>query len=236
VAFARQAGLEPDDWQRAVLTSSGPRLLLNCCRQSGKSTITALVAIHQALHVPQTLVLLLSPSLRQSGELYKKCSAIYDTVGRPVAATSETALTLTLTNGSRLVSLPGTKDGTIRGYSGVGLLIVDEASRVADPLYLSARPMLATSGGRLIALSTPFGTRGWWYEAWRGDEAWERYEVAATECKRIPAAFLEEEQRTLGPWWFDQEYGCQFLDAQTQAFTRDEIDHAFVEEVEPWAL
>ena len=32
-------------------------------------------------------------------------------------------------------------------------------------------------GGRLVALSTPFGTRGWWYQAWRSEEAWQRYEV-----------------------------------------------------------
>ncbi len=74
-------------------------------------------------------------------------------------AESETALTLTLDNGNRIVSLPG-KEGTIRGYSGARLIVVDEASRVPKDLYVSARPMLVVSGGRLALLSTPFGTRG----------------------------------------------------------------------------
>ena len=52
--------------------------------------------------------------------------------------------------------------------------------------------MLAVSGGRLLAMSTPFGTRGWWYEAWRSNEDWERYEVPAERCPRISAAFLDE--------------------------------------------
>jgi len=85
-------------------------------------------------------------------------------------------------------------------------------------------------------MSTPFGTRGWWYEAWRSTEAWERYEVPAEHCPRISAAFLEEERRTIGEWWYRQEYGCEFLDAESQAFTRDEIDRAFEEDVETWAL
>jgi hypothetical protein len=120
----------------------------------------------------------------------------------------------------------------------VRLLVVDEAARVPNDLYASVRPMLAVSGGRLIALSTPFGTRGWWYEAWRSGakEAWERYEVPATEVSRITPEFLAEESRTLGGWWFEQEYMCRFLDAQTQAFTREEVDKAFTEGVEAWAL
>ena len=60
--------------------------------------------------------------------------------------------------------------------------------------------------------------------------------IPATACPRISSAFLEEERRTIGTWWFDQEYCCKFLDAQSQAFTREDIDRAFMEEVDPWNL
>jgi hypothetical protein len=188
------------------------------------------------LYEEESLVLLLSPSLRQSGELFKKCLATYKNLGRPVSPESETALTLTLENGSRIVSLPGSKDGNIRGYSGVDLLVIDEAAWVADSLYMSVRPMLAVSGGRLMALSTPHGTRGWFYEAWRGVENWERYEVPATMCPRISEEFLAEEKRNMGEWWYAQEYGCVFSEAETQAFRREDIDNAFREEVQTWGL
>jgi len=236
VLLAAQAGIVPDPWQANVLRSASSRLLLNCSRQSGKSTITSVLAVHTALYAAGSLVLLLSPSLRQSGELFKKCLATYKDLGRPVSPESETALTLTLENGSRIVSLPGSKDGNIRGYSGVDLLVIDEAAWVADALYMSVRPMLAVSGGRLMALSTPHGTRGWFYEAWRGQEAWERYEVPATSCPRISAEFLEEEQRNMGAWWYQQEYGCVFSEAETQAFTREDVDRAFREQVQEWQL
>jgi len=235
VAFARAAGIEPDDWQADVLRSSASRMLLNCSRQSGKSTITAALAVHTAIYDPGALVLLLSPSLRQSQELFKKCIAVYRGAGRPVPPAAESAMRLELDNGSRVVSLPGTET-SIRGYSAVRLLIVDEAARVEDGLYLSVRPMLAVSAGRLIGLSTPFGTRGWWYEAWRGPEPWERYEVPATRCPRIAPSFLAEERRNVGEWWFEQEYMCRFMEGQTSMFTRDEIDAAFAEEVDTWVL
>jgi Terminase large subunit, T4likevirus-type, N-terminal len=165
--FARSVSFEPDEWQAEALRSEDPRQLYNASRQSGKSTVAAILAVHTALYEPGSLALLLSPTLRQSQELFKKCLGFYREAGRPVAPESETALTLTLKSGSRIVSLPG-KEGTVRGYSGVRLLVIDEAARVADELYASVRPMLAVSAGRLVTLSTPFGTRGWWYEAGRG--------------------------------------------------------------------
>jgi hypothetical protein len=210
-------------------------MLLNCSRQSGKSTTTAIIALHQATYQPGSLVLLLSPSLRQSAELFRTVAGIYTRTGATVPPKAESALRLELTNGSRVISLPAT-EATIRGVSGVDLLVVDEASRVANDLYNAVRPMLATSGGRLVALSTPFGTRGWWYEAWRSTERWERYEVPATMCPRISPDFLEEEQRTIGEWWFRQEYLCEFLDAESSAFRRVDIDNAFSQEIETWSL
>ncbi|WP_322508019.1 terminase large subunit domain-containing protein [Anaerolinea sp.] len=230
----REVGLTPDPWQAQVLRSTGQRILLNCCRQSGKSTVSAVLAVHTALYQPASLVLLLSPTLRQSQELFRKCLNVYRLVASDVPPESETKLTLELANGSRIVSLPG-KEGTIRGFSGVSLLVVDEAARVPDELYYSVRPMLAVSHGRLVALSTPFGTRGWWYEAWRSTDPWERYTITAAQCPRISSEFLAEEKRALGEWWFRQEYFCEFLDAQTQAFSRDLIERAFGE-VETWTF
>jgi hypothetical protein len=235
VEMAHAADLAPDPWQAQLLRSAAPRVLLNCSRQAGKSTMAATLAVHAALYEPPSLVLLLSPSLRQSQELFKKALSCYRSAGGSVPSKTESALRLELENGSRIISLPGKQD-TVRGFSGVRLLVVDEAARVPSELYFAVRPMLAVSGGRLLALSTPFGTRGWWYEAWRSKEPWERYEVSATQCPRITQEFLDEERRAMGEWWFAQEYECQFLDAETQPFGREDIERAFEEEVEPWDL
>ncbi len=236
VAFARMAGFEPDPWQADVLRSNHHRMLLNCSRQSGKSTTTAIIALHQAVYTPGSLVLLLSPGLRQSAELFRKVAQAYTAIGETVPSTSETTLRLELQNGSRILSLPAT-EATVRGYSAPALLIVDEAARVVTDLIVSVRPMLAVSNGRLITLSTPYGSRGWWYDAWRSKDDWFRVEIPATMCPRITPGFLAEERRDMGEWWFNQEYLCQFMDAESQAFATDDIDRAFTgEEVQQWVI
>lgn len=234
VVLARAGGMSPDDWQAQVLRSTSDRILLNCSRQSGKSTVVAALAVWTALFEPGSLVLLLSPTIRQSGVLFEKCRAIYQDSGRVEEAAAETQLTLTLSNGSRIVSLPGRDDAQIRGYSEVTLLLIDEAARVNGSLYHAALPMLAVSQGRLVALSTPHGSRGWFYEARRGSEAWERYQIPASMCPRISQEFLEEQWRSMGEWWYRQEFDCVFLDAETQLFGREEVERALREDVEQW--
>jgi hypothetical protein len=232
VAFAEKLGIVPDAWQENFLRSSAGRVLLNCSRQSGKSTISAVIALHRALYHPGSLVLCLAPALRQSQELFAKIAGFYRDLGRPVAPQGERKLSLDLENGSRIITLPGSEK-TIRGFSGAALLLVDEASRVDDALYYAIRPMLAVSGGSLMMLSTPFGKRGVFYEEWTGGEGWERYEVPASECPRIPAAFLEEERAALPSWVYRQEYECSFEETEDQVFTTEMVERAVTPEVMP---
>jgi terminase large subunit-like protein len=228
----RRAGLTPDPWQRQVLGSAVDRLLLLASRQAGKSSVPAALALHTALTRPGAPVLLLSPSTRQSGELFRKVMDLFSALRRPVAVVAESALRVQFGNGSRVLALPA-KEGTVRGFSDVALLVVDEAARVPDELYYAVRPMLAVSRGRLVALSTPFGKRGWFHEAWYGDGNWERVKVTAPECQRISAEFLEEERRALGERWYRQEYLVSFEDVVDAVFAYADIQAALSAEVKP---
>jgi hypothetical protein len=232
VAFAEKLGVIPDQWQRDLLRSSSDRILLNCSRQSGKSTMSAVIALHRALYYPGSLVLCLAPTLRQSQELFGKVATFYRDLGRPVPAQGERKLSLELENKSRIVTLPGSEK-TIRGFSDAALLLLDEASRVEDELYYAVRPMLAVSGGSLIMLTTPYGKRGVFYEEWISSHGWERYEVPASQCPRISEEFLEEERSDLPPFIFRQEYECSFEETEDQVFTTDLIDRAVTDEVQP---
>ncbi len=232
--LASLTGLQADPWQRDLLLSRDPRMILNCCRQSGKSTVTALIALFEALAVRDSLILLLAPALRQAGELLGKIKDAYRALGpAAIPLIKETELSLTMANRSRIVCLPG-KEATIRGFSGVTLLIVDEASRVPDALYMAVRPMLAVSGGRLILLSTPWGKRGFFHREWtEGGRDWHRVRIDASQCPRISPAFLEEERRALGTWWFNQEYLCLFEDNVSQVFATELVLGAASSEVLP---
>jgi hypothetical protein len=202
-------GLTPDPWQRDLLLGADRQVLLNCSRQSGKSTVVSALALCTALFTPGALVLLLSPSQRQSGEIFRKVLEGYQALDRPLPATFESQFRLELANGSRVVCLPG-REETIRSFGGVNLLVLDEAARIPDRLYRSVRPMLAVSQGRLVALSTPFGRRGWFFEEWEGDGPWKRVKVTWRECPRITPRFIAEETRAMGAGWVAQEYECSF--------------------------
>jgi hypothetical protein len=206
----RAQGLIPDSWQAQFLLSSHRQVLLNCSRQSGKSTTVAALALHTAVFTPASLTLLLSPSLRQSAELFRKVLDGYDALRRPLRARTRSRTQLELANGSRIIGLPGEEE-TVRSFSGVKLLIIDEAARVADDLYRSVRPMLAVSNGRLICLSTPFGQRGFFFHEWEeAGDAWHRIRIPWYECPRITPEVIAEETRSLGESWVRQEYETSF--------------------------
>jgi hypothetical protein len=232
VEFAKRLGIEPDPWQEDLLSSASERVFLNCCRQSGKSTMTAIVALHRALYHPGSLILCLAPALRQSQELFSKIAHFYRDLGRPISATAERKLSLELENRSRIITLPGSEK-TVRGFSGAALLAVDEAARVDDSLYYAVRPMLAVSGGSLMMLSTPFGKRGIFHEEWTVGVGWERYEVPASQCPRISEAFLDEERRTLPRRVYRQEYECSFEETDDQVFSFEDVAAAISKDVTP---
>jgi hypothetical protein len=232
VAFASSLGLDPDRWQERLLRSTSPRVLLNCSRQSGKSTMSGVIALHRALYFPGSLVLCLAPSERQSKELFAKVSESYRRLRGTPAPASDRKLGMHLPNGSRIEALPGSEK-TVRGFSGTSLLIVDEAARVDDELYYAVRPMLAVSGGSLMMLTTPYGKRGVFFEEWTGGREWDRYEVPARDCPRITPDFLAEEREALPSYIFRQEYECSFEDTEDQIFTHEMVQAAVTSEVKP---
>ncbi len=232
--LAKRAGVEPDAWQSDLLRSAAKQVILLCSRQTGKSTVVALVSLHEALYKANSLVLLLSPSLRQSQEIGRKVKDALARLGPEAAIIrEESALKLEFENNSRIVCLPG-KEATIRGFSGVSLLVVDEAARVPDELYQAVRPMLAVSGGRIILLSTPFGKRGFFHHEWtEGGAMWQRVKITAHDCPRISRGWLEQERQSIPNQVFRCEYLCEFTDTVDAVFSYEDIMRALDSDVKP---
>ncbi len=232
VAFARAVGLDPDPWQERVLGSTSKRILLNCSRQSGKTTTVAALVLHRALYMPRSFCLVFSPSLDQSVEFFKRVANLCRELGlENVDPEAMRKTGMDLKNGSRIEARPG-NEKTSRGRT-ADLLVVDEAARIDDDLYHGIRPSLAVTGGSLVMLSTPYGQRGVFYEEWAGAGDWERYEVTAEDCPRISAEFLAEEERRLPPRVFRREYECSFEETEDAVFTSEVIEAAFSDEIEP---
>src|SRR5438270_11056068 len=158
--------------------------------QSGKSTTTAAVALHTAIYNPG-LILLVSPSLRQSKELFAKVTGFPKDLDPAEVLEEDNKSSCTLANGARVVSLPGDPD-TLRGYSAPKLIIKDEAAYVSDAMQAALDPMLAVSKGRLVEMSSPNGKRGHFYDNWEHGVEVERMKIIGRECPRIGAGVQEK--------------------------------------------
>ena len=235
VLLAEDCGINPDPWQADLLREQPRRALLCCSRQSGKSTTCAIIALWVSLYQAPALVLLVSPSQRQSSELFRSLMLLYGKLEGAPALNSELVLRAEFSNGSRIISLPGSST-TTRGYSKADLVILDEAARTEDDLISALRPTMAVSegGGKLIALSTPAGKRGWFYEAWEhGGDEWARVSIPASACPRISQEFLDGELRALGAQRYSEEYELAWLDPDEAVFPTHVIANAFTSEVLP---
>lgn len=231
----RDVGLEPDPWQERLLRSQARQILLLCSRQLGKSTSTAVLALNEAAYHDDSLVLLVSRSERQSLLLFDKVLRFYRML-RPVPSAKELAGSIKLANGSEIVALPGDSD-TIRGFSGPRLVVLDEAARIPDDVLAAVVPMLIASRGRLVALSTPRGRSGWFFEKWRGDDlGWTRINARSADSPRFSAADLDDQRRILGPRLYACEFENEFLEDFDAVFSAAAVASIYERDDEELAL
>jgi hypothetical protein len=235
VTFAVSLGIIPDEWQVEVLASDHPRKILCCGRQTGKSTVAAILALHKALTQPGSVVLVVAPGERQAKLLFSKAASLYRQAGYPLPAHSERRTGLELSNGSVIEALPAV-ERTTRGYS-VDLLVVDEAAAVPDLDYHGILPALIATRGEQVLLSTPRGKRGFFHEIWHssagapssfppGETDWLRVMVRSDEVGRIREEDLEVFRRTMPEQFFRQEFFCEWLETEGSLFSYDDIEAA----------
>jgi hypothetical protein len=230
VTFAREKlGIVLNATQTRLLTVVGRRIILNCHRQWGKSTVAAILALYHALSYHGYQVVIVSIDARRSQKLANLCRELAARMGVRVKGDGTNPRAVVFPNGSSIIPLPGRADA-VRGFT-ANLLIIDEAARVADEVFTVATPMLAATDGDLWLLSTPKGKRGFFYEIWSGPdsaaEPWTRVEGKASTEGRVTKGFLAHEGRRKTGAEFDAEYECQFGGLGRQVFADEWIERAF---------
>jgi hypothetical protein len=232
--FATHLGFTPDPAQAHLLSTKAQRVIVNCARQWGKSTVTALRAAYHALHNPGTLTLVAAPSWRQSTEFLRKVRSFLSRLTFRLRGDGANRHSLLLPNQSRIIAIPSS-EATTRGFSGVSLLIIDEAARASEDLFDALRPSLATTDGDIWLLSTPNGKRGFFFKIWHaGGAAWERHMVKAQDNPRISKAFLEREKQLIDEEKFLEEYGCEFVQGAAYLFSLDVLEKAVSDKYHAW--
>lgn len=217
-----------DDNQKQILDPKNKRVIINCHRQWGKSTISSLLCFWRALFYERSLCLLVAPSLRQSSENFRKIADALETITPKPELDEENKLTLKFSNGSRIISLPGSQK-TVRGFTAPDLIIIDEDAQADDDLFGALLPMLTNSpNGRLVLASTPWGTRGHFYKIWtEGGSEWLKIRVIAEENPRVRPEVLEEARKSPnGMLWYRQEYCGEFITDEFSLFDAERIKKA----------
>jgi len=231
IEIAAELGIVLDPWQRAPLLTELDALML-VTRQGGKGMVASLLALEKLLEAGTTTVII-SKADRQAKRLLKRVKRLLSLLSDVPPAVVDSTYALELRNGAELLALPGSEE-TVRGIEAVDLLIIDEGALVPDELYQAVYPMLATTNGRCVGLTTPRGKRGWFWQEWSGgNETWHRTKITAPDIPRIDPAWLDQTRRRLGEWMYRQEFLCEFVDLEDQFFSSEIVDRAVSADVAP---
>jgi hypothetical protein len=226
--YAQELGLQCYPWQRAILRSNHKRRILNKARQAGGSTIASTLPCWTARFLPGSLTVVAAAVEKQAVEDMEKIKSL--SAGDPELVVKRASdELLEFENGSRILVVPATEKSA-RGYSAPAMILLDEASRIPDPVYASGIMPMLTHNPRcsVVALSTPNGREGFFARAWKS-ERWERFEVRAPwevveeSWELIPARsereYREErEKRGIMAW-----YSPRHEDAGEQVFNLREM-------------
>lgn len=210
-----------DDWQRTYMSNAmqSSSIAIAACRQSGKSTVTALFVAWCLVFLPGFQCIVASRSLRQASHYLNSVrNAVLALVPRD-AMLQLNRLSLELPNGSMIISIPCAQPDAGRGFS-PNLVLLDEAAFAPEPLFRAITPSLGASGGALHMISSPNGRQGYFFEAFEGSakSVFMSQRISWQQCPRIKPEFIAREKIALGDLYFDQEYEAKFVTPQGAFF------------------
>lgn len=222
-----------DPWQMEVLKCQDRYIILNCSRQSGKSSILMVKAFHKALTEPGALNLIIAEQ-RQSNEDLRKCRELFNAYKSylkekyqgtiDLSLVSDNKTSMEFGHDSRIVALPANEK--VRGFSAPTTVIIDEAAFLDDEVFVSVDPMMEVSQGQLILASTPKGTSGFFRREW-DNPRYVRFEVPWQQCPRIGDESIRNKRLLYGEAYVKQEYECKFLDDIASLFSEQALLESF---------
>ena len=225
--------MDLDNWQKEVLATKG-NLCLCSGRQVGKSTVISIDAGEYAVKNKNKTIMIIAAVERSALLLFEKVlSHIHNNYKSYIKKGKDkpTKHTLKLNNGSVIHCLPTGDSGYgIRGYT-IDRLYADEAHFINEEVWQAVTPMLATTGGDIILLSTPFGTSGYFYRCFHDKNFTSIHvnteEVAMTRLepqKTRMLEFLKEEKLRMTKLQYQQEYLGLFVGGIGRFFPDDLIN------------
>ncbi|MGI0080201.1 MAG: phage terminase large subunit [Nitrososphaerales archaeon] len=209
----------PFPYQMKMLEDPSKNIVVCAARRIGKSLVMANKALWYAFSHPGTSTLIVASTQRQSMLMFDKLLDYISSA--PLLEESvvrKTRTLLSFTNGSRIVALPCGKTGaTIRGEN-AHMIIVDEAAFVPEDVILSVMmPMLATTDGTMIMISTPWDKSHFFFRAFNMP-LWSKHRFKTADNPLVKKEYLAQQLEMLGERRFRQEYWAEFVDDESTYF------------------
>lgn len=223
VSFAEKfLKFHPFPYQEPFLRDQSPLIAACCGRQVGKTTLSAIKALHYALSNHAIRVLIVSAGLRQSMILFDKIfQLVTNSIPAKLLLTYSSRTKLQFANGSEIIALPCGNDGTtLRGYT-ADMVILDEANFIPRIIIESViRPTTITRpNARMIMISTPWTKDHPFYEALNKPElGFHTYNWPTHLNPSVTTERLELEKQSIGEYDFNREYNGIFLGDQYTYF------------------
>jgi len=200
------------------------RVVSKWARQSGKSFSVAAYLTYRVV-MSEVVVVIVAPTQNQSDELYKKIRAFINKNDvLKLLITKDTASEMLFANGSRIISLPEGNEGkSIRGFT-ADIIVIEEAGIVSDNVMNQViAPMIASKpNGQIIKIGTPLGKNHFYQSCYDKNSKYKLISVTWRECieaGQYNQDFVDEQQSTLLPIEFTQEYEAEFVEDDNAYFS-----------------
>ncbi len=229
-----------DSYQKHLIRDTSRNRAINKSKKTGISTTIAGESIYKAFTNAGRQIIFVSTGQRIAEELLGKWYDMLSTIPREMQPhfDKHSMQVARLPNGSRVMSLPSSDPGNIRGFGMRGPetdVYVDEYAHVANDreLWIVVRDFQII-GGHMTLNSTPKGKRGRYYEIveplqviYQGlgpktDTTWSYHQIPYWQCPRLAnqEKFLKEGMTDID---FRQEYCAGFIDESLSFFPYDLI-------------
>lgn len=227
-----------DSWQKEVLETKG-NIVLRSGRQVGKSTVISIKAGDYAMDNPKKSIMVIASVERQAQLIFEKILEHIYSKDKKAIMTGKykpTKSVLKLKNGSIIRCLPtGLSGYGIRGFT-INLLIADEAAFINENVWAAVTPMLATTGGDIILLSTPCGKVGYFFDCFDDESSFSKFHVSAedvAESREEPMRtdmlhHQKQEKGRMTKLQYAQEYLGLFLDDLRRFFPTEVIKRRII--------
>lgn len=216
-----------EEWQKVVYEDvhiarrSGNIFVVKSKRQVGKSCLAALLLIEYALK-EKCISVVVEPTQAQSRRLFKQISDMMQPTGLLKSANSQ-LLTMEFSNGSEILFKSAEQRDALRGFTVSGLLVIDEAAFIPDPIFEILYPTCDANNAPILVISTPLFCSGEFYNLYtrgmNGDKHtksynWSEYDTS----KYLSKEKLEHYRETISSLKFKSEYLGEFISEGSYIF------------------